>query len=100
MEPPMKPGPRNLITDVAGVRVGNVQEARLRSGITVVVFDQPAAAAVDVRGAGPGTHETDLLALENTVEAVDAIVLSGGSAFGLDAGGGAHAALRRRRPGR
>jgi len=90
----MKPGPRNLITDVAGVRVGNAQEARWRSGITAVVFDQPAAAAVDVRGAGPGTHETDILALENTVEAIDAIVLSGGSAFGLDAAGGAQAALR------
>ncbi len=90
----MTPGPRNLITDVAGVRVGNVQEPRWRSGITAVVFDRPAAAAVDVRGAGPGTHETDLLALENTVEAVDAVVLSGGSAFGLDAAGGAQAQLR------
>jgi len=90
----MTPGPRNLITDVAGVRVGNTQEPRWRSGITAVVFDRPAAAAVDVRGAGPGTHETDLLALENTVEAVDALVLSGGSAFGLDAAGGAQARLR------
>jgi len=90
----MTPGARNLITDVAGLRVGNAEEPRWRSGITAVVFDQPAVAAVDVRGAGPGTHETDLLAVENAVETVDAIVLSGGSAFGLDAAGGAQAQLR------
>ena len=90
----MRTGPSNRITDVAGLRVGNAEDARLRSGVTVVVFDTPAVAAVDVRGGGPGTRETDLLALENTVEAVDALVLSGGSAFGLDAAGGVQARLR------
>jgi L-aminopeptidase/D-esterase-like protein len=90
----MKTGPSNRITDVAGLRVGNAADARLRSGTTVVLFDAPAVAAVDVRGGGPGTRETDLLALENTVEAVDALVLSGGSAFGLDAAAGVQARLR------
>ena len=84
----------NLITDVAGLRVGHAEDAALRSGVSVVVFDAPAVAAVDVRGGAPGARETDLLALENTVERVDALVLSGGSAFGLDAAGGAMAALR------
>jgi len=90
----MKTGPLNLITDVVGLRVGNAEEPRLRSGITAIVFEQGAVAAVDVRGGGPGTRETDLLAAENTVEAVDALVLSGGSAFGLDAAGGVQARLR------
>jgi L-aminopeptidase/D-esterase-like protein len=84
----------NQITDVAGVRVGCAHDAALRSGVTVVLFDAPAPAAVDVRGGAPGARETDLLALENTVGAVDAIVLSGGSVFGLDAAGGTVAALR------
>ena len=83
----MNAGPTNLITDVAGLRVGNADDGALRSGVTVVLFDRPAIAAVDLRGGGPGTRETDLLALENRVEAVDALVLSGGSAFGLEAAG-------------
>ena len=82
-----KTGPLNLITDIAGLRVGNTHDSRLRSGITAVLFDQPVVAAVDVRGGEPGSRETDLLAPENTVEAIDALVLSGGSAFGLDAAG-------------
>ncbi len=90
----MKTGPLNLITDVVGLRVGNAEEPRLRSGITAIVFEQGAVAAVDVRGGGPGTRETDLLAAENTVQTVDALVLSGGSAFGLDAAGGVQARLR------
>jgi D-aminopeptidase len=90
----METGRLNLITDVVGLRVGNAEEARLRSGITAVVFEQAAVAAVDVRGGGPGTRETDLLAVENTVQAVDALVLSGGSAFGLDGAGGVQARLR------
>ncbi len=90
----MKTGPLNLITDVVGLRVGNAEEPRLRSGITAIVFEQGAVTAVDVRGGGPGTRETDLLAAENTVQAVDALVLSGGSAFGLDAAGGVQARLR------
>src|SRR5919202_6345398 len=92
----MPTGPRNLITDVAGLRVGSAHDANLRSGVTAVIFERPAVAAVDVRGGGPGTRETDLLALENTVEAVDALVLAGGSAFGLDAAGGVQAWLRER----
>jgi L-aminopeptidase/D-esterase-like protein len=79
---------RNLITDVAGIKVGNAQDASLASGTTAVIFDEPAVAAVDVRGGAPGTRETDLLALERTVEHVDALVLSGGSAFGLEAASG------------
>jgi L-aminopeptidase/D-esterase-like protein len=87
-------GPKNLITDVAGLRVGNAADHRLKSGVTVVVCDQPATAAVQVLGGAPGTRETDLLEPHNAVEAVDAITLSGGSAFGLDAASGVQAALR------
>jgi D-aminopeptidase len=85
---------RNLITDVAGLKVGHADDAALGSGTTVIVFDQPAVASVDLRGGGPGTRETELLAAETTVEHVDAITLSGGSAFGLDAASGAQAFLR------
>jgi L-aminopeptidase/D-esterase-like protein len=85
---------RNLVTDVAGVRVGNADDARLASGVTAVVFDEPAVAAVDVRGGAPGTRETDLLEPHRTLERIDAIVLSGGSAFGLDAPSGVQAWLR------
>src|SRR4051794_23799912 len=84
---------RNLITDVAGLTVGNAGDLRLGSGVTAIVFDEPAVAAVDVRGGAPGTRETDLLALERTVERIDALVLAGGSAFGLDAAAGAMARL-------
>ena len=66
---------------------------RLASGVTAVIFDSPAVAAMDVRGGGPGTREGALLDLANTVERIDAIALSGGSAFGLDAGGGVQAWL-------
>jgi L-aminopeptidase/D-esterase-like protein len=85
---------RNLLTDVAGVAVGHATDLALGSGVTAVVFDRPATAAVCVLGGAPGGRETGLLAPEMTVEAVDAIVLSGGSAFGLDAAGGVQAALR------
>ena len=87
-------GPRNLITDVAGLRVGNAADDRIKSGTTVVVCDEPAVAGVQVLGGAPGTRETDLLEPHNSVEAINAIVLSGGSAFGLDAASGAQAALR------
>src|SRR5712692_11418857 len=87
---------RNLITDVAGVLVGHADDARLASGVTVIVFEEPAVAAVDVRGGAPGTRETDLLEPHRTVERIDAVVLSGGSAFGLDAGAGVQAYLRER----
>lgn len=84
---------RNLITDVAGVRVGHADSETLGSGTTAIVFDEPAVAAADLRGGGPGTRETDLLDAAATVERVDAIVLSGGSAFGLDAAAGVQAFL-------
>jgi len=84
---------RNLITDVAGLQVGNADDVALKSGVTAVVCAEPAVAAVHVMGGAPGTRETDLLAPENTVETIDAIVLSGGSAFGLDAATGVTAAL-------
>jgi L-aminopeptidase/D-esterase-like protein len=86
--------PRNLITDVGGLRVGHAEDVRLASGVSVVVFDQPAVATVDIRGGGPGTRETDLLDPAMTVERIDAIALSGGSAFGLDAASGVQAWLR------
>jgi len=85
---------RNLITDVPGVRVGNAQNAQLASGVTVVLFDEPAIASIDVRGGGPGTRETDLLDPQMAVPHIDAITLSGGSAYGLDAASGAQAYLR------
>src|SRR2546430_758953 len=85
---------RNLLTDVAGVRVGHADDAKLASGVTAVVFDEPAVASIDVRGGGPGTREADLLDPAMTVERIDAIALSGGSAFGLEAGAGMQAWLR------
>lgn len=87
-------GPRNLITDVAGLKVGNAHDAALNSGVTAIVCDEPAVASVMVLGGAPGTRETDLLEPHNSVDAVNALVLSGGSAFGLDAASGAQAALR------
>jgi L-aminopeptidase/D-esterase-like protein len=84
---------RNLLTDVAGLKVGNADDKRVKSGVTVVLCDEPAVASVHVMGGAPGTRETDLLAPEQTVERVDALVLSGGSAFGLDAASGVMAAL-------
>lgn len=90
---PFRAGPRNALTDVAGVLVGQAEDARLGSGVTVALFERPAVASVDVRGGGPGARETELLAPERSVERVDALVLSGGSAFGLDAAAGVTAAL-------
>ncbi len=89
----MIPGPRNLITDVAGLRVGNASDATLKSGTTVLVGDQPFTASVAVMGGAPGTRETDLLAPDKLAPAVDALVLSGGSAFGLAAAQGVMDAL-------
>ncbi len=87
-------GPRNAITDIAGLRVGNAHDHALKSGVTTLICDKPVVASCHVMGGAPGTRETDLLAPENTVESVDAIVLSGGSAFGLDAGSGVQSYLR------
>jgi L-aminopeptidase/D-esterase-like protein len=85
---------RNLITDVAGVRVGHADDARVGSGVTAIVFDEPAVASIDLRGGGTGTRATDMLDPAMTVERVDAITLSGGSAFGLESVDGVHAWLR------
>lgn len=82
------PGPRNLITDVPGLKVGQAEDARARTGVSVILPDERAVCAVDVRGGAPGTRETDALAPENLVEAVDAVVLSGGSVYGLAAADG------------
>ncbi|MEM6304031.1 MAG: P1 family peptidase [Pseudomonadota bacterium] len=90
----MRPGPRNLITDVSGLRVGNAQDHTLKSGATVLFGDAPFCASVHVMGGAPGTRETDLLAPDKSVEAVDALVLSGGSAYGLDACSGVVDGLR------
>ncbi|MBK3665983.1 P1 family peptidase [Bradyrhizobium diazoefficiens] len=84
---------KNLLTDIAGVRVGHAEDAKVASGVTAIMFDQPAVAAIDVRGGGPGTREGSLLDLASMQERVDAIALSGGSAFGIEAGGGIQAWL-------
>jgi L-aminopeptidase/D-esterase-like protein len=85
---------RNLITDVAGLRVGNAHDETLASGVTAVLFDEPAVASYAVNGGAPGTRDTDLLEPDKVVPGINAIVLSGGSAFGLDAAGGVQAYLR------
>ncbi len=90
----MHAGPKNLITDVAGLKVGNAQDEVLKSGSTVVLGDTPFTASVHVMGGAPGTRETDLLAPDKSVAAVDALVLSGGSAYGLDACSGVVDGLR------
>ena len=95
----MRPGPRNLITDVAGLRVGNAEDHRVRTGVTVLVGERPFTAAVHVMGGAPGTRETDLLAPDRLVQEVDALVLAGGSAFGLDAASGVADGLRAMRRG-
>src|SRR5436309_2181075 len=84
---------KNLLTDIAGVRVGHAHDAALASGVTAVLFDAPAVAAIDVRGGGPGIRDGAVLDLGNTVERIDAIALSGGSVFGLESGGGVQAWL-------
>ena len=90
----MTRGPRNLITDVAGLKVGNADDERLRSGVTVIMGDQPFCASVDIRGGAPGTRDVAVLAPENLVAAIDGICLSGGSAFGNDAVSGLQSFLR------
>ncbi|GEM46756.1 P1 family peptidase [Deinococcus cellulosilyticus] len=81
-------GPTDSLTDVEGILVGHHTDMELLSGTTAVLFPEGAAASVDVRGAAPGTRETDLLQPENLVEDIQGLVLSGGSAFGLDAASG------------
>ena len=87
---------RNLITDVPGLRVGNAHDDVIMTGVTVLIPSAAATASVDVRGGGPGTRDTDTIALSGTVEQVHAIVLSGGSAFGLAAASGVQSWLAAR----
>lgn len=92
----IRPGPRNLITDVPGIKVGNADDEQTRTGVTVVRPDHRCVASVDVRGGGPGTRETDLLSADNLIREIDAIVLSGGSVYGLEAASGVAAWLGHR----
>ncbi len=89
----IKTGPKNLITDVDGIKIGNAEDQQVVTGVTAVIPDNPAVAGVDVRGGGPGTRETDALRADGVVERVTGIVLSGGSVFGLEAASGAVVAL-------
>jgi len=84
----MQTGPKNLITDIPGLKVGNASDAHIKTGVTVLTADTPFTAGIHVMGGAPGTRESDLLAPDKTVQQVDALVLSGGSAFGLDAASG------------
>lgn len=83
----------NDLTDIAGLCVGQAEDADVGTGVTLVLFDEPAIAAIDVRGGGPGTRESDVLRPGGLVEGVDAIVLSGGSVYGLGAADAVCAAL-------
>jgi L-aminopeptidase/D-esterase-like protein len=87
------PGLRNLITDVPGLKVGQSEDPRARTGVSVILPDGRATCAVDVRGGGPGTRETDALDSWNMVHSVDAVVLSGGSVYGLASADGVAAWL-------
>jgi L-aminopeptidase/D-esterase-like protein len=84
-----KPGTKNLITDVDGIKIGNAEDERVMTGVTAVIPDTPVVAGVDVRGGGPGTRETEALNSDCLVERVEGIVLSGGSVYGLEAASGA-----------
>lgn len=90
----MQVGDKNLITDVAGLCVGNAHDLALKSGVTVLTSDAPMMASYHVMGGAPGTRDTELLDPDKTVQTVDAFVLSGGSAFGLDAASGVVKRLR------
>jgi L-aminopeptidase/D-esterase-like protein len=87
---------RNLISDVPGLRVGNAHDADLCSGVTSVIFDRPLITAMDVRGGGPGTRESDAVGLAGSLEEAHGLVLSGGSAFGLSAATGVQSWLAER----
>jgi len=84
---------KNLITDVSGVLVGHADDPKAATGTTAIIFEEAAVASADIRGGGPGTRELDLLDPVATVDRIDGIALSGGSAFGLDAGAGVQAWL-------
>ena len=87
VKPPLQ-SKEGWITDVSGIKVGHFTDSRRPTGCTVILYENGAVAGVDVRGSAPGTRETDLLKPTNLVDKVNAIVLSGGSAFGLDTAGG------------
>jgi len=89
----MRTGPNNCITDVAGLHVGNAHNELVKTGVTVLTGDAAFTAGVHIMGGAPGTRETDLLDPVQTVDKVDALVLSGGSAFGLQAASGVQDAL-------
>lgn len=84
----------NQLTDIPGVIVGHATDVSLGSGVTVVIFEEAAVASVSVLGGAPGSRDTTMLEPEMTIERVDAVVLGGGSCFGLDAAGGVQAWLR------
>lgn len=86
---------QNLITDIEGLSVGNASDENLKSGSTVLLCDKPMVASCSILGGAPGTRDTELLNPDQTVESIDGLVLSGGSAFGLDAAGGVQGWLRK-----
>ena len=86
-------------TDIEGIQVGNAQDLKARTGCTVIICEEGATAGVDVRGGSPGTRETDLLNPQNAVDKIHAIILTGGSAFGLDAASGVMKYLEERNVG-
>lgn len=86
-------GPRNLITDVEGLKVGNAHNEGVKTGTTVLLPDEPCCASVAIHGGAPGTRDVSLLEPEQTVSQIDALFLSGGSAFGLEAGAGIQSKL-------
>src|SRR5260370_1636210 len=88
-----RPGPRNLITDIPALTVGHASDENARSGVTALLCGAAWSAGVDVRGGGPGGRETDALSPENLVGRAHAVVLAGGSVFGLAAADGVTAAL-------
>lgn len=88
-----KPGLTNSLADIAGITIGCAEDRAAMTGVTVIIPEPRAVCAVDVRGGGPGTRETDALAAENLVDAVDAVVLAGGSVYGLGAADGVVAAM-------
>ena len=83
----------NLITDLPGVLVGAAEDAKVASGVSALIFEEPAIASVAIHGGAPALRDGALLEPDMTVERIDALVLSGGSAFGLDASGGVMAWL-------
>ena len=87
-------GPLNSICDISRLLVGNAIDSHAKTGVTVLTGDAPFTASYAIMGGAPGTRDTDLLEPDKTVQSVDAIVLSGGSAFGLDSAGGVAHELR------